>query len=238
MSRTALLVIATGPAYCSYAENLIASAKKFFVPHDVIMFTDDHRGFAVEEQFATQARGYPGTTLMRYHTFWDRRDVLRKYDYLFYSDADMQFVAPVSEQDIFAEGITATLHPGFAVDRYPPLHIRTSTVGTPERRERSTAFIPIEAKNAYYCGGFNGGRTVDFLRMTETLVNNINTDNRNGILALWHDESHLNRYLFDKPPARVLTPSFCYPEGYSGGFGWDPAHHPPVLLALNKGGRR
>ena len=40
MNNTALVVIATGDKYCEYIEPLIISAKKFFVPHKVILWTD------------------------------------------------------------------------------------------------------------------------------------------------------------------------------------------------------
>jgi len=39
--KTALLVIATGLRYLEYARNLTKSANDFFVPHDVILFTDE-----------------------------------------------------------------------------------------------------------------------------------------------------------------------------------------------------
>ena len=35
-------------------------------------------------------------------------------------------------------------------------------------------------------------------------------------MALWHDESHLNRYIAEQDPAsyRLLTPAYWYPEGW------------------------
>ena len=42
-----------------------------------------------------------------------------------------------------------------------------------------------------------------------------------------HDESQINRYVYDHPPDLVLTPSYCYPEG------WD-LPFTPRILALNK----
>jgi hypothetical protein len=223
---TALVVIATRPLYWGYAEGLIASAKQFFVPHDVVLFTDRGTPFDVRHQFAAPSYGYPDATLLRYHTMLTQQPLLLSYDNIFYADADAKFVAPVAESDILSNGITATVHAGYFV---------RNTQGSPEKNPRSTAYLPFVRQ--YYCGGFNGGTSQAFLQMAETIRAGVNTDKTRGIVAIWHDESHLNRYLFDHPPARVLSPSFCYPEGYGGGYGWTTEQYKPVFMVLEKRGR-
>ena len=65
--------------------------------------------------------------------------------------------------------------------------------------------------------------------MASTLRDAIEADRANGVTAVWHDESHLNRYLRAHPPKR-LTPAYCYPES-----GWPHlAHLAPVIVALDK----
>ena len=49
----------------------------------------------------------------------------------------------------------------------------------------------------------------------------------NNIIAVWHDESHINRYFIDHKPTVVLTPSYCYP-----GAAYIPFHK--RLVALDK----
>jgi len=234
-SKTALVVIATGDVYRQYSRDLVASAKRFFVPHDVVLFTDNPSEFAVPIKIKREPLGYPRATLTRYHAIYDARETLSKYDHIFYSDADMLFVAPVTEEEIFSEGITATEHPGYV-----------GMCGTPERNPRSTAYLA--STRTYFCGGFNGGTSGAFLQMAETIKNAVDADDANGILAIWHDESHLNRYLYDHPPARILTPAFCYPqseyEAREGGhyaFMWRQAGRQgivPKLVALDKESRR
>lgn len=47
----------------------------------------------------------------------------------------------------------------------------------------------------------------------------IDEDALNGVTAVWHDESHWNRYLVNHPPTLSLTPSYCwYPDGRSKEF--------------------
>ena len=64
----------------------------------------------------------------------------------------------------------------------------------------------------YYAGGFNGGKPEHFLKMSQTIVDNVEKDWEKGLIAVWHDESHMNRYLIDNPPTVELNPSYCYPE--------------------------
>ncbi len=39
-------------------------------------------------------------------------------------------------------------------------------------------------------------------------------DLQNGVIALWHDESQLNRYAAERSDYRLLTPAYWYPEGW------------------------
>lgn len=49
----------------------------------------------------------------------------------------------------------------------------------------------------YVSGGFNGGTSYAFLTLCRELLARTKHDRANGKIALWHDESHLNRYIFD-----------------------------------------
>jgi histo-blood group ABO system transferase len=225
--KTALLVIATGERYRPYVNPLLESAKKHFVEHDAIVWTDGLHSFDAKFMITKAAEGFPGETLHRYHTFLEQSWFLQKYDQLFYIDVDMRFVAPVGEE-VFSNGITATLHPGYV-----------GTVGTPERNPDSLAMIPFNAKNKYYCGGFNGGHATSFLMMAEAIKERIDIDSKRGVVAVWHDESHLNRYLYERVGlAKTLDPSYCYPENAGSHYldKWRAAgiNPTPKILALTK----
>ena len=82
-----------------------------------------------------------------------------------------------------------------------------------DRNPESLAYVPVgEEGENYYAGGFNGGSTKRFLEMAEVLANRVTKDLENGVIALWHDESQMNRYLIDNPPTLSLTPSYCFAE--------------------------
>ena len=217
MADTALLVIATGERYHRFIEPLLESARKYFVPHDSVLWTDSTEKHSATVQIKKEPLGFPGETLNRYATITRYYDILLKYKHLYYVDVDMAFVDHVDPDLATVDGLVATLHPGFV-----------GTEGTPERRKASRAYLEPGSDNNYYCGGFNGGSTMAYLNMAAELDVDIEVDRENGITAIWHDESHLNRYLFEHPPALTLSPSYCYVEGSES-----PRHR--ILIALSKG---
>ena len=78
----------------------------------------------------------------------------------------------------------------------------------------------------YYMGSVNGGRTDDFLALARTCNQHIKEDLKRGIVAKYHDESHLNHYLryHDCTP---LSPAYAYIEGKELPF-------EPKILLLDK----
>jgi histo-blood group ABO system transferase len=63
--------------------------------------------------------------------------------------------------------------------------------------------------------------------MAHYMQENIKADLAKNIIAIWHDESHLNRYFIDNKPTKILSPSYCYPESWQ-------LSYPKRLLALDK----
>ena len=101
--------------------------------------------------------------------------------------------------------LVATMHP---YQSFYPKEQRTY-----DRNPKSLAYVsPGEEGELYYAGGFNGGSTKRFLEMAEIIANRVNDDLDRGVIALWHDESQMNRYLIDNPPSLSLTPSYCFAE--------------------------
>ncbi len=146
--------------------------------------------------------GWPYDTLKRYHVYYNNRNLFENQDYLFACDADMLFVDEVGDE-IFGERV-ATQHPGFVGRR-----------GSYETNPQSTACIKDFEGEQYFAGGFYGGSTEEMIKIFETNINNIEDDLERGLIAVWHDESHWNRYCVDNPPTVILNPSYCYSENLS-----------------------
>lgn len=208
MKKIGIVAIATGK-YDQFIPPLYKSVKKFFCTnHQVKMFvftdgnipeSDDIQ--RIEQEHMT----WPHATLQRYHIFDKHSEILKDMDYIYYLDADMRIVAPVGDE-IFPDtesGLVGTEHPGFYGGRR----------GTYDTNPESTAYVNSNEGNHYFAGGFNGGTSESFLRMASTIKNNINKDFEKNYIAIWHDESHLNRYLIDNPP-KMLSPTYCYPESW------------------------
>ncbi len=215
--KVGLLVVATGK-YINFVPPLLDSADKYFCPnHDVtyFIFTD---GKLVRtdkvKTFHHSRMGWPYDTMMRCKAYLEHADEIAKMDFVFACDADMRFVDVVGDE-ILSDRV-ATQHPGFVGKR-----------GTYETNCVSRACVSLHEGSYYFAGGFHGGSSQEFIKLISTMVENITADLEKGIIAVWHDESHLNRYFIDNPPTCILTPSYCYPES------WRLPYH-KRLLALDK----
>jgi histo-blood group ABO system transferase len=216
--KIGLLVIATNK-YADFVPPLLESARKYFVPEigfDLLCFTD-RAAVKGTRHLPVQHSPWPGPTLYRFRIFNSYREILSEYDYLFYCDADMRFVAPVGSE-IIADSV-ATSHPvldGAGRDKF-----------TYETNPASRACIRDDEGSHYFIGAFFGGTKSTFLTIAEHCSEAIDDDLTRDIIAVWHDESHLNRYFLDHPPALILSPSYCFPQD-SG------LSYPPKLMVLNK----
>lgn len=222
-SKIGLLIVATG-RYIEFVKPLIDSANKYFCTNHQItyfVFTDGQPPKANNIIRLEHKRlGWPFDTMMRLAVYNKYAPQLSKMDYLFAVDADMRFVAPVGDE-IIGERV-ATQHPGYVGRR-----------GTYETRRESTAYVGNNEGVHYFCGGFNGGSAKEYLKLAKTITENVEKDLAKGIIAVWHDESHINRYFIDNPPTAILSPSYCYPES-TGPTGGVRLSYKPRLIALDK----
>lgn len=219
MAKVGLCVIATNK-YISFAQQLYDSAKQFFMPgHEVTMFVFTNMPNVPSNCIRVEQEhlAWPGPTLMRYHIFLKSEDLLSKMDYLFYSDVDMRFVDKVGDEALGE--LVATIHPGF--------YNKKRDGFTYERRTQSAAHMGPNDGLFYFAGGFQGGKSQCFLQMAKTIRAQIDADSSKGLTAVWHDESHMNKYMFRNPPTTILNPSYCYPESANLPF-------QKKLLALDK----
>lgn len=235
MEKVCILNIATNH-YVQFINPLLESIDENFLNNfqvDAIIFTNQDLEVESERIKVSQIQHepWPMPTLKRYHYFLQEKDHIMNYDYCFYLDVDMLIVDKIGNEVL--GDLVATQHPGMWAlepDRF-----------TYERRPQSTAYVPFGTGQRYYAGGFNGGRPEYFLKMAASIVENVNMDFDNGIVAEWHDESHMNRYLIDNPPTLELTPSYCFPEGADVEgkptqyypYGWKVPFEPKIM-ALQK----
>lgn len=223
MMRIGLLLISTGK-YDVFVQPLLDSADKFFFRHDQIMvylFTDKTDIKLVHSDriniviIPTEHKPFPYSTLYRYKYF-DKASSLIDTEYVFYSDVDMRFVGEVG-REILGQ-IVCVQHPGFYKGGW----------GSEGCSQESTAYLHKQARFEYMAGGFQGGETGSYLEACNVLNARIQDDEKRGVMAEWHDETHWNWYLKTLAVHRkVLDPSYCYPESWKLPFS-------KRLLALDK----
>lgn len=183
----------------------------------------------------TESVPWPSPTLMRYHLFLNQEEHLKRYDYIFYMDADMRVVGAIGDE-ILGEGLTAAEHPMYS--------LRKEYIPPYEPNKESTAYISRPGavvvdehgkprfKPYYYAGGFQGGTTQSFIESMQTMKQNIDKDFNNNYIAIWNDESHWNKYLFEHQPSIVLSPAYIYPDSLIKEYYepiWGQSYEPKII---------
>ena len=201
-----ILTIATNK-YIQFVERLYDNIEdKFLNGHEIqgLLFTE-HDVETSDNIKVSQIdhEPWPMPTLKRFNYFVKEKDYISQFDYCYYFDVDMGIVDKVGDEVL--DDLVATMHP---YQSFYPKEQRTYA-----RNPKSLAYVPPgEEGELYYAGGFNGGSTKRFMEMAEVLADRGTKDLENDVIALWHDESQMNRYLIDNPPTQSLTPSYCFAE--------------------------
>ena len=155
--------------------------------------------------------GWPEATLLRYE-FFDCISEELKEEILVYLDSDMHVRSNFLETlnpDEWKNGIALVIHPGYVRFKgfagiwqriqSPNLLIRDvlnsflrKKTGDWESNEASEAFVPREKQKKYVHGAIWMGKNRNLKELISRLSQNTSYDLDRGIIAKWHDESHLN----------------------------------------------
>lgn len=216
--KIGILYICTG-TYDFFWKSFYQSAEQFFFQgypwtREYFVFTDAPSIYGEEashiHRIYQDNLGWPDNTMKRFEMFLRIREQLEnEMDYLFFFNANMEFMVPVGEDILPTEkenGLVGALHSWY-FDRYKwnwPY----------ERRRRSCAFIPYWKGKHYFQGSLLGGTTSAFLKMCDTCNRWIHQDLANNIIPIWHDESMVNKYFLLYTP-KILDCRYNYCEGRS-----------------------
>ena len=226
MSKIAILYIAVGK-YTVFWEKFYKSFEEKFIKEcdkEYFIFTDDTSFFDSCDKklhiIEQENLGWPGNTLYRFRMFLTQKDKLKEFDYVFFMNANVECAENVGIEFLpVEEDLLVVQHPGFYNEskyRFPY-----------DRNKKSTAYIPYGEGKVYVCGGINGGKSLPFLEMCEILNRRIDDDFDRGIIALWHDESQINKYILENENYKLLSPKYCFQESSENPF-------PPVLFVRDK----
>ena len=223
--KICILTIATNK-YIQFVERLYNNIDENFLNgHEIecLLFTD-HDVETSDNVKVSQIEheDWPMPTLKRYNYFVKEKEHISKFDYCYYFDIDMGIVDKVGDEVL--SDLVATMHP------YQTFYSKNDR--SYDRNPNSSAYVRYgEEGPNYYAGGFNGGSTKEFLKMSEVISERVTKDLEKGIIALWHDESQMNRYMIDNPPSLSLTPSYCFAEELINNSAYQ---YEPKIIALKK----
>lgn len=213
--KIAVLYIGTG-SYSSFWKDFYSSSEEYFLLNHLkhyFVFTDD-KSIKSNDNITTifkKCEGFPNDSLFRFKIFLKIKSELEKFDYIFFFNSNMKFITNVDDSflpknNLFENGLLGVLHPG---------HYNKSVFWYPyDRNSNSKAFIPFKINKSYhyFMGGVNGGRSFQYLKLIETCANNIDEDLKEGYIAKYHDESHLNKYFYENK-CKIVGPEYGWIEG-------------------------
>jgi lipopolysaccharide biosynthesis glycosyltransferase len=132
------------------------------------------------------------------------KDKLLNYDKIIYIDADMFVNELITSDEFFCheKELFGVHHPGFI-----------NSIGTFEKNKDSNAYVSKDENHSIYRQGcFWGGNSKKVLELCEELNKRIDDDYKRGVVAEWHDESHLNKYLIEnEEDVYTYSPEYAYP---------------------------
>lgn len=212
----AILYIATG-RYTVFWDGFYHSAEQYLLADSpeykkhFFVFTDCTKaitgeGINVAKIFQPKL-GWPHDTLMRFDIFLGIKEQLEKFDYIYFFNGNTVFEAPIGPADLIP-----VLPEKLVFGLQPHIFLLPRREFTYETNPKSTAAIGDNEGVYYFMGGVNGGDSVAYLAMCAALSRNIHQDLNNNMVALWHDESHLNRYAIGREDIKILPPLFSRGE--------------------------
>ena len=178
--------------YIKFLEGFISSLDKYFLVGErltYVVFTDH----ADETQQIETERpkiilreenmGWPHNALMLYYFLNKHSETLSKFDYVYVFDVDISVEAKVG-LEILGRRV-GTIHPGF--------FSKPRSEFSYDKNPKSTAFVNWTEGVHYFAGALFGGCSKEVAAMARTNSRNIQKDLEMDYIAVWHDESHLNR---------------------------------------------
>ena len=164
---------------------------------------------------------WPYITLYRFKIIEKAKDEISECDWLIFLDADMAVVDTVTPDDVFSDKPYLGVHHPCHFLKFQP---HNQPPGSFETNPLSTAKVPDGYDfSIYWQGCLWGGKVPEVIGMMEELNERITKDEENNVIAVWHDESHLNAFYAEhKDKVHTLGPEFAFPEVFAESCDFQP----------------
>ena len=213
--KVAIIFIGTN-RYLDFLPSYYENIEKYFLPNSektIFAFTDGELDDIPDniKVYQQEHLDWPYITLKRFEIINKARTDLDNMDWLVFLDADTRVVDTVTEEEFFSDKpYFGVHHPCHALKMQP----HTEYPGAFETNTNSRAGVTEEDDTSmYYQGCLWGGRVPEVLDMIDELDSRVEEDLSNDVIALWHDESQLNKFYSEvKEDVHLLGPEYAYPE--------------------------
>jgi len=215
-----IFTIATS-SYIDYFLDLLSDIENFVNPGQnvqIIVLTDyrskiQNRSTRINiTQIYHEHKPWPNITLFRYFDILQNAHLIQSETFI-WCDADMRIEKKLVTREVLAGShLLFSPHPSLNLNlnifkssnnrlrlrlatKYIRLLIQNIFIQNSwEKHRKSSAFVSRLNRRRYVQGGFWIGKTRAIIQMCAELSSNVEKDAEIGIIAKWHDESHLNWY--------------------------------------------
>ena len=201
--------------YKDFTQDFLESFNSLFLPDinkEFFLFTDYidnpiYNNYKINPIYINH-ESWPLITLKRYHAIANVCGQIQDNDLCIFADIDLKVEKKITSIKI--ETFFGVEHPG---------NYYINNLESLENNSKSLAFVSpseIPENYKYIQGCLWGGVGKNFIQMINILRENTEKDFINGIVAKWHDESHLNKFCINNYQKFIfLSSSYAYPENWN-----------------------
>ena len=209
--KTSIVFIGTGK-YINFLPNYYSAMKTHFLSETELRF----HVFTDQVQYANwpddvnvyqiEHLQWPFITLLRFKFMNHFMEEIAKSENCVFADADLLWQNKTTVEELYGgRKHFGVQHPGFVFEPH-----KATFEKNPESRAHVTTADDL---GTYWQGCLWGAKSEEFSKMVSRLDEQVDSDLKKQIVAIWHDESHLNRYLIDvKGEVNTLHPGYATPE--------------------------
>jgi hypothetical protein len=206
--------------YLNFLPHYYENIEQYFLPNTkktILVFTDGEIEGVSDNiiPYYQEHLPWPLITLKRFEIINKAKDIIKDHDLFVFIDADALPVTTITEEEFFVDKpLFGVQHPCHFLkmkphDQYP---------GAWDQNPKSLAYVNTEEEKPkiYFQGCLWGGKVPEVCDMIDELERRVNRDIENQVTALWHDESHINKYFLERiSDVHVFSSEYSYPEVFS-----------------------
>jgi len=214
--KVAITFIGTNK-YLDFLPKYYENIQKYFLPNSektIFAFTDGELNNTPDnlKVYHQEHLEWPYITLKRFEIINKAREEIDKHDWLVFIDADALPVVEVTEEEFFTnKPLFGVHHPCHFLGMEP----HTQAPGAYDQNPDSEAYVDTSKglPEVYYQGCFWGGKVPNVCAMIDELEARVNRDLEKNVVALWHDESQINKYFLERlDMVHTYGPEYAFPE--------------------------